>query len=416
MSELTAGNPDVTPTATLGVSLRPADDLLTEGEIELEESFSHFAEHDVRPYADRYDAEGRVPHELIKRIGARGFLGAFLPPAVGGQGLGMVAYGLLHAALARASASVQSLLTVHDMVSLVVSRWASAAVRSRYLPQMTSGRVIAAFALTESEAGSDIQNIETQAWVDAEGFRLTGEKCWITYGQVADIFLVFARSREGSAAFLVPRATPGLTVLPHPPTLGLRASMLAQLRFENCRLPIESLVGRLGMGLSPVASFALMQGRYSVAWASLGLAEVALEAQVRYAANRRQSGALLKDHQLIRQLITDGMADVESARLLCIRAGRRHDGGDSRAIRDTLLAKYVAARVAGRVTDNAVQIHGALGCSNSLPIQRYFRDARVMEIIEGSSQILQILIAEYAFREYAEPPSETNSTMKEANK
>lgn len=373
---------------------------LTLAEAEQEASFLAFVAAEITPYAEQFEAAASLPPELCRLLAEEGYLASFVPEASGGRGLSMVAYGLLQAALARGSASVQSLSTVHGMVALAVLRWGSPSLKERLLAPLARGDILAAFALTEPGAGSDIQAIEATAQADGDAFVITGQKRWVSFGQIADLFLVFARSEEGPTAFLVPWDTEGLTIRPSPLTLGLRAAMLASLDLQGCRVPRENLVGRAGFGLSHVAASALDLGRYAVAWAALGIAEAAFAASVQHASSRRQRGVLLGDHQLVRRRIADSVTLLDAARFLCLRAAFRRQAREPQAIADTLSAKYFVSRAARQIADHAVQIHGAEGLSDEHPVQRYFRDARVMEIIEGSSEVLEILIAEHALADH----------------
>ena len=373
---------------------------LTASEAEQQASFEAFVAEEITPYAEDFEASASVPPELCRLLAERGYLASFVPEASGGKGHSMVVHGLLQAALARGSASVQSLSTVHGMVALAVLRWGSPALKERFLAPLARGDVLAAFALTEPEAGSDIQAIEATARADGDTFVLTGQKRWVSFGQIADLFLVFARAEEGPTAFLVPWDTEGLTIRPSPLTLGLRAAMIANLDLQGCRVPRENLIGRAGFGLSHVAASALDLGRYAVAWASLGVAEAAFAAAVEHASARRQRGVLLGDHQLVRRRIADASTLLDASRFLCLRAAFRRQAREPQALADTLSAKYFVSRAARQIADHAVQIHGAEGLSDEHPVQRYFRDARVMEIIEGSSEVLEVLIAEHAFAEH----------------
>jgi hypothetical protein len=230
-----------------------------------------------------------------------------------------------------------------------------------------------------------------------DGYVLKGRKKWICYGTAAGLFLVFARYGGQPAAFLVERNSPGLAIAPLFGMLGLRGAMLADLHLEECKVPKESLVGAPGFGLSHVASTALDLGRYSVAWGCVGIAQAALEASHSYAAQRRQFGSLIKDHQLVGRLLANMIVGVRAARLMCLEAGRLRDSGDPGAVVQTMAAKYFSSRAAARATRDAVQIHGAKGCSPEYPVARYFRDAKIMEIIEGSDQIQQLALAAYGF-------------------
>jgi alkylation response protein AidB-like acyl-CoA dehydrogenase len=203
---------------------------------------------------------------------------------------------------------------------------------------------------------------------------------------------------------------PGLSIKPIVGILGTRASMLAELHLDDCQIPQENLVCRQGFGFSHVASSALDRGRYSVAWGCVGIGQACLEACLQYTSQRQQFGVYLKEHQIIRQMISEAIANVKAARLLCYQAGYLQEIGDPRSISETSIAKYFASTMAVKVASDAVQIHGGNGCSSDYPVERYFRDAKIMEIIEGSTQIQQITIAESGYQEYGVLP-ERNVTQ-----
>jgi glutaryl-CoA dehydrogenase (non-decarboxylating) len=361
--------------------------------------FREFIESNVIPHADQFDQQERMPLELIQKTAALGYLGATLPKEVGGRGMDSITFGLLNEEMGRGCSSLRSLLTVHCMSSQAVLRWGNKPLKEKFLPRMAAGEIITAFALTEPDVGSDARNVKTQAFDSGDHYILSGTKKWITFGQIADLFLVFAQLSDKPAAFLVERNTPGLSIKPITGMLGVRASMLAELNFEQCRVPKENLVGRAGFGFSHVASTALDQGRFSVACGCVGIGQACLEASIRYSRARVQFGAHIKDFQLIQAMITEMIANVKAARLLCYQAGSMRDAGDPRAIMETSIAKYFASRMATRAAGDAVQIHGANGCSNNYPVERYLRDAKIMEIIEGSTQMQQITIAQYGYQE-----------------
>lgn len=386
------------PEAPLGAV--PARLDLTLSEANEQTSFLSFVDAEIAPQAEQIDVAAVVPPGLVRSLAELGYLASFVPEKAGGLGHPMVVHGLLQAALAGGSASVQSLSTVHGMVTLAVLRWGSGELKERLLAPLARGDVLGAFALTEPGAGSDVQAIETTAVAEGDSYLLTGQKRWVSFGQVADLFLVFARSEEGPTAFLVPWDAEGLVIRKAPRTLGLRAAMLADLDLRSCRVSRENLVGRAGFGLSHVAASALDLGRYSVAWASLGIAEVAFAAAVEHASARTQRGVVLGSHQLVRRRLADASTLLDAARLLCLRAGVRREAREPGALADTLTAKYFASRAARQIADHAVQIHGAEGLSEEHPVQRFFRDARVMEIIEGSSEVLEILIAEHVLADH----------------
>jgi hypothetical protein len=358
--------------------------------------FRGFVNRHVVPFADGYDRDELLPRQTIETAARSGYLAAFLPAEWGGRGMDMLTWGLLNEEFGRGCSSLRSLLTVHGMVAQTIYKWGSRQQKEHWLYRLSSGEALAAFGLTEPNTGSDAGSIESTATPDGDSYVLSGHKKWITFGQIADLFLVFARSEGKLAAFLLERDTPGLSVKPISGMLGVRASMLAELRMNDCRVPKENLVGRLGFGLTHIASSALDYGRYSVATGCVGIARACLEACLQYAGGRKQFGAYLKDHQLIRRMLTDMMANISAARLLCYQAGYLKDTGDPRAIIETSIAKYFASTMARKVADDAVQIHGANGCSSDYSVHRYLRDAKIMEIIEGSTQIQQITISNYA--------------------
>jgi hypothetical protein len=223
---------------------------------------------------------------------------------------------------------------------------------------------------------------------------ISGTKKWITFGERADVYLFCARNEQGISAFLVERDTPGLHVTPIRGLLGTRASMAAEIRLDRCRVGPGNLLGREGVGFVQIVNTALDNGRFSVACGALGIAKACLEESIAYVKTRKQFGQYLKDHQLIKRKITRMIAGVKAADLLCREAARLRDARNPNSIIQTTLAKYYTAGVVNDVASEAVQIHGALGCHAGLPVERYFRDARIMEIIEGTPEIQQILIAD----------------------
>jgi alkylation response protein AidB-like acyl-CoA dehydrogenase len=289
------------------------------------------------------------------------------------------------------------------MVAQALFKWGNTFQKENWLPKLASGEVIAAFALSEPNVGSDAKSIETTATQSGNFYVLNGQKKWITYGQIADVFLVFAQCEGKPSAFLVEKNSPGLTIKPIFGMLGVRGSMLAELHLHDCKIPSENLLCRQGFGFSHVASSALDYGRYSVAWGCVGIAQACLDACLQYTSQRQQFGVYLKEHQLIRQMITEMLVNVKAARLLCYQAGYLKDSGDPKSIMETSIAKYFASTTATKAANDAVQIHGGNGCSREYSVQRYWRDAKIMEIIEGSTQIQQITIAEYGYQEHLFP-------------
>ena len=363
-------------------------------------AFRAFVDEAIAPYANQWDREERTPLELIQKLAHKGYLGALLPKDMGGSGMDTITYGLLSEEIGRGCSSLRSLLTVHNMVAYALLKWGSQSQKAYWIPKLASGDAIAAFALSEPNVGSDAKSVETTAILSGNSYLLNGKKKWITYGQIADVFLVFAQCDGKPSAFLVDKNSPGLSIEPISGMLGVRASMLAQLHLNDCQISQENLVCRQGFGFSHVAASALDCGRYSVAWGCVGIAQACLEACIEYTSQRKQFGVYLREHQLIRQLITDAIVNIKAARLLCYQAGYLKDIGNPKSIMETSIAKYFASTTATKVTSDAVQIHGGNGCSSDYPVQRYFRDAKIMEIIEGSTQIQQLTIADYGYQEH----------------
>ncbi|MFI5941739.1 acyl-CoA dehydrogenase family protein [Streptomyces uncialis] len=390
---------------------------LTPEQAAAREEYESFARDHIAPHADAWDRSAAVPEEFITTIAATGYLGACVPAAYGGSALDAIGFGLLNEETGRACSSVRSLLTVHGMASQAIGRWGTAAQRESWLPRLATGAAIGAFALTEPGAGSDVKGLVTTARRTEDGFVLDGAKRWITFGQRADIYLLFARLDGRETAFLVERGAPGLHVTPVRGILGTRASMLAELELRDCRVPAEALLGKPGFGLTAVAATALELGRYSVAWGCVGLIQACLDASLSYADRREQFGKRLRDHQLVQRMLADMATGAAAARLLCQQAGWLREAGDAQSVHATWLAKYFASTTAFRSAADAVQVHGAHGCGEEYPVQRYMRDAKVMELIEGTTELQQTTIAQSAYVGHApaRPATATAATSNAAS-
>jgi glutaryl-CoA dehydrogenase (non-decarboxylating) len=359
-----------------------------------------FVEREIVPHAGRFERQQAIDRTTVRALARRGYLGAGLP-LDSGAAPDPLAWGVLHEEIGRGCSSVRSLLTVHSMVGTAIARWGGPTQRRRWLPAMRAGDVVAAFAVTEAGAGSDLEGIRTTAVRDGSGYVLTGTKCWVTAAGLADVFLVAARVAGQPAVFLVERAARGVTLRPAGDMLGLRASMTADVEMVDCRVGEEAMVGRIGFGLNTVIATALDLGRYSVAWGSVGIAQACLDASLAHASTRTQFGAPLAQHQLVRRHVANMVTGVTTARLACTHAASLRAAADPSSVIETCVAKYVAARVCNKAAAAAVQIHGAIGCSSRAPVERYYRDAKIMEIIEGSTEMQQLLIAEHALAAFA---------------
>jgi alkylation response protein AidB-like acyl-CoA dehydrogenase len=374
---------------------------LTAGHLAAQQEFREFADQVVAPLAADMHRDQRTPPEIITALADHGYLGLPIAAEHGGGGADAITLGLLAAELGRVCSSVRSLLTVHTMVAHAIARWGTAEQRATWLPQLAAGTRIAALAVSEPEIGSDAAGVQTTITDVGDGIRLDGHKRWITYGAIADLFLVIGRGEHGPTAVLVPRDTSGLNTALITGMIGIRASMTADVRLDGCVVPRANLLGRPGLGVSHVLGAALDLGRYTVAWGCVGILQACLDASVAYAQQREQFGVKLAEHQLVRRMISDMYTAARAARLLCLDAGVQRDQRLPEALAAASTAKYFAAGAAVRAATDAVQLHGANGCGPEYPVQRLLGDAKVMEVIEGSTQLHQVGLAEYAFQEFA---------------
>ncbi len=365
---------------------------LTAQQREAQEVYRAFVSESIVPYADQWDRDQALPPEVFRTLGAKGYLVPSLPAEYGGRGMDMLHYGLFSEEIGRGCQSVRNLLGVQGMVAHALLRFGSRSQKQLWLPRIASGETVAAFALTEPSIGSDASNVRTTATRTDTGYVLNGVKKWISFGVKAGIFLVIAHSGEAASAFLVERGTPGFSTEPITDLMGLRASMLGELRFEDCEIPAENRVGKEGIGFAWIANTALDYGRYSTACGCVGLSQACLDASQSYSRERKQFGVPIREHQLVRQMLTNMRVNSQAARLLCYHAGYLRDQGSPDAIQATLAAKYFASTHVSLAAADAVQIHGAQGIGYGYPVQRYMRDAKVMEIIEGTTQIQQVFI------------------------
>lgn len=352
----------------------------------------------VAPRAAEFDRTEWIPRDVLAELATAGLWGAALPAPDGSSAVDWVGFGAAHEEVGRGCSSVRSLLTVHSMVCAAVERWGTSLQRERWMEALRSGSVLGAFCLTEPEAGSDTAALATRAVKRAGHWVLDGHKKWITGGRIADLLLVFARAEAGAAAFLVPRSAPGVEVSPLHGALGTRGSMLAEIRFTSVDAGPDALVGPERFGTAIVMADCLDLGRYSVACGSLGIAQACLDICAEYTSRRRVQGRPLRELQLIRAKVADMVTGTAAARLLCERAGRLRGAGDQGSVMATWMAKYFASRTAAVSASDAVQILGANGCSPDYPAERLYRDSKVMEIIEGSTEIQQLTIAGEAYR------------------
>jgi alkylation response protein AidB-like acyl-CoA dehydrogenase len=355
-----------------------------------------FVEGEIAPHAVAWDRAEEVDRSLVKRLGEVGFLGLTLDEEYGGSGGDHLAYCLVTEELGRGDSSVRGIVSVSlGLVAKTIAAWGSEEQKRRWLPGLTSGEYVGSFGLTEPGTGSDAGNLTTRAVRDGEDYVLNGTKMFITNGTWADVVLLFARSTDapghkGVTAFLVPADSPGLTRRTLHGKLGLRGQATAELVFEDVRVPASAVLGPEGKGFS-VAMSALAKGRMSVAAGCVGIAQAALDAAVRYAGEREQFGKPIARHQLVQELISDIAVDVDAARLLTWRVADLIDRGQPFAT-EASKAKLFASEAAVRAANNALQVFGGYGYIDEYPAGKLLRDARVMTLYEGTSQIQKLLI------------------------
>jgi hypothetical protein len=356
-----------------------------------------FSEKVLRPDAGRFDREERLPAELVQEMARRRYTLAGLPESWGGLGLDPVAYGLFTEEIGKGCCSCRSLVTVtNSLIGETLLKWGTDSQKTRWIGAMADGGKIGAFALSEPETGSDARGVRTRYSRSGGGFIVNGCKKWVSFGEMADFYIVIAAAGDQITAFLVERDRPGVAVTPQRGLLANRAAHLAQIEFNDVRVPEESVVGKPGGGFAFIASTALDHGRYSIAWAGVSIAQAALDAMVAYARQRRQFGAPIASFQLVQGMIARAAAKTAAARSLCTTAGELRAARSPVASAQTCMAKYFSSKAANEVASDAVQIHGGNGCSNRYPAERLFREARLLEIIEGTSQIQEQIIAKYA--------------------
>jgi glutaryl-CoA dehydrogenase (non-decarboxylating) len=373
---------------------------ITTKQKEAQAGFREFVRTEVATQAAKFDRDEALSPEIITKLAQQGYLGALIPANYGGSQMDWITFGLLSEELGTGCTSVRSFVMVQNMVAQSILNWGSTPQQDEYLSQLAAGNKVAAFALSEPEIGSDARHVKTTVHKSEDAFIINGCKKWISFGQIADVFLVFAQFEGEITALLVDRDTPGLSIEPMVGLTGFRASMLADLNFENCRIPVENLVGQIGFGLVPVALQALDLARYSIAWGSVGIMQTCLEACAQFTNSRQQFGSLLRDHQLIQKMLTDMIVHTKAARLLCLQTGMFKENQAPKAFLETMAAKYFSVNMARQITSDAIQIHGARGVVAENLIERFWRDTKILEIIDGSTQIHQIKIAEYGLAEF----------------
>jgi alkylation response protein AidB-like acyl-CoA dehydrogenase len=356
-----------------------------------------FASLEVKPIAAECDREARFPHATVKRMGELGLMGIAVPEKLGGGGADTLSYVLALEEVAVACASHAVVMSVNNsLVCDPILRHGTHDQHERFLVPLASGRGLGCFALTEPQAGSDATNQTTLARRDGGDYVLQGRKVFVTNGREATLALVFAqtepaKSHRGISAFLVEKGTPGFVVTKVEDKLGLRASDTAEFVFEECRVSVANRLGAEGEGFK-IAMKALDGGRIGIAAQAVGIARAALEASVAYARERKSFGVPIGQHQMVQWMLADMATTVDAARLLTWRAATLKDRGQAYGTAASM-AKLFASETAMRVATDGVQVHGGYGFIKEYPVERFFRDAKITQIYEGTSQIQRLVIA-----------------------
>ncbi|MFF2329333.1 MULTISPECIES: acyl-CoA dehydrogenase family protein [unclassified Streptomyces] len=355
-----------------------------------------FVAREIAPHVVEWDRSENVDKSIVKKLGSVGFLGLTVSEEYGGSGGDHLAYCLVTEELGRGDSSVRGIVSVSlGLVAKTIAAWGDEEQKRRWLPGLTAGEAVGCFGLTEPGTGSDAGNLTTKAVRDGGAYVINGSKMFITNGTWADVVLLFARTNDtpghrGISAFLVPTDTPGLSRRTIHGKLGLRGQATAEVVLEDVRVPATALLGPEGKGFS-IAMSALAKGRMSVAAGCVGIAQAALDAAVGYAGEREQFGKSIASYQLVQELISDISVDVDAARLLTWRVADLIDRGQDFATAASQ-AKLFASEAAVRAANNALQVFGGYGYIDEYPVGKLLRDARVMTLYEGTSQIQKLII------------------------
>jgi alkylation response protein AidB-like acyl-CoA dehydrogenase len=367
----------------------------------IQQAARDFAQKEIVPIAAEHDESGEFPHETIKKMGEMGFMGVEVPEEYGGAGMDTLAYVLAVEETAKADGAHAVIMSVNNSLFCHgILTFGTEDQKHKYISGVASGEKIGAYSLTEPMSGSDAATMQSRAALDGEEYVLNGRKSWVTSGPVADYVIVFMmtnpdQGHKGITAFIVEAGTPGFTHGKIEPKLGIRASATSELLFDDCRIPIENRLGEEGQGFK-IAMNVLDTGRIGISAQALGIAEAAYESSVSYAQEREAFGKKIGQFQGISFKLADMKTQIEAARMLVHRAALAKTKCKETGERYTLeaaMAKLFASEMCRFVTNEAVQIHGGMGYSKEFPVERYFRDAKITEIYEGTSEIQRMVIA-----------------------
>jgi alkylation response protein AidB-like acyl-CoA dehydrogenase len=380
---------------------------LTEEQLMVQSMVRDLSREQFAPKAMERDKTKEFPADNLKKLGELGLMGMMVPPEYNGSGADTVSYVLALSEVAYACASTAVVMSVHNsIVCESILRHGTEEQKERYLKRLATGEILGAFSLTEPNAGSDPARQSTKAVRDGDSYILNGTKRFTTTGKNAGLIIVTAKTDEklqhrGISAFLVEKDTPGLTVGPLEDKMGLCASDTTDLIFEDCRIPVENRLGNEGEGFL-IAMTGLDGGRIGIAAQSVGVATAAFDASVQYSREREQFGQSISKFQGLRWMIADMATEIEAARLLAFQAAEMKDRGENYTLQASM-AKLFASEMVNRITATAIQIHGGYGFTKEYPVERYYRDARVFTIYEGTSEIQRVVISNHIFKDKRRP-------------
>ena len=357
-----------------------------------------FATKELEPRAAEVDEKGEFPHDSIKKMAELGLLSMTIPEKYGGAGFDFTSLAIAIEEISRACGSTGVICAVHNsLAAWPIVNWGTDAQKEKYLPRMATGELLGAFGLTEPNAGSDPAAMETTAVLKGDKYILNGSKRFITNGGVAGLFIVFARTdpaagTRGITGFIVERNAKGFTLGKHENLLGLRGTANCELMFDDCEVPVENVLGKVGEGFK-VALGTLDVSRIDIGAQAVGIAQAALEKAITYSKERKQFGKPIREFEMIQAKLAEMATAITAARYLVYYAAHQKDSGKTRFNQESAMCKLFAAETAVNVTREAVQIYGGYGYTKDYPVERYYRDAKCMEIYEGTSEVQKIVIA-----------------------